>query len=136
MTTERGWRRTAIGLVALALCGCSSLSPDGAAAGDAAVAFHDALSGGDSAAACDLLAEGARTELEHTAGSPCDSAIGDEGLPAAGQVVDVAAYGRNARVILDGDVVFLTVESGEWKVMAAGCTFQENAPYDCTLKAG
>ncbi|MDQ3716192.1 MAG: hypothetical protein M3381_09310 [Actinomycetota bacterium] len=134
MITERGWRTAAVVLSAVALSGCSSLSPDGATADDAAVAFHDALSSSDSAQACDLLAEGTRRELEQSADTPCDDAILEEGLPTADQVVEVAAYGRNARVILDGDIEFLTVEGGEWKVIAAGCEFQPNAPYDCSLK--
>jgi len=80
------------------------------------------------------LATGARTELEQKTDAPCDSAIADEDLPTAGQVVGTAADGRNARVVLDGDVVFLTVEGQRWKVRAAGCELQSNAPYDCSLK--
>lgn len=133
---DRGWLIAALALVTVALSGCSSLGPDRTAAGESAVAFYESLDTGDEAAACDLLAEGTRDELERSADSSCDSAIGDEDLPAAGAVVEAVAYGRNARVILDGDVVFLTVEDGLWKVMAADCELRANAPYECTLKEG
>ncbi len=120
-------------LVAAGLLACSSLSPDGAAAGDAGLAFHAALSSEDGGRACELLSEGTRTELEVSSDQPCDTGILDEDLPSADKVAEVAAYGRNARAILAGDVVFLTVEGGVWKVMAAGCELRPNAPYDCTL---
>lgn len=130
------WRAATVVLTAAVLAGCSSLSPDGTAAGDAALAFSAALNDSDADRACDLLAQSTRTELESSTDASCDSAILDEDLPTADRTVEVAAYGRNARAILDGDVVFLTVEGGDWKVTAAGCEFQANAPYDCKLRAG
>lgn len=137
MITWRGGRRAAAVVVLVgALAGCSSLSPDGSAAGDAALDFSAALNDADAEQACELLAESTRAELESSAQAPCDSAIMDEDLPTADEVVEVAAYGRNARAILSGDVVFLTVEAGAWKVLAAGCEFQSHGPYDCSLKGG
>ncbi|MDQ4036819.1 MAG: hypothetical protein M3313_00330 [Actinomycetota bacterium] len=136
MINGRGWRGAAVIVTAGVLAGCSSLSPDGSVAGDVALAFSVALEDSDAEQACQLLAESTRTELESSADAPCDSAIMDEDLPTADAVVEVAAYGRNARAILDGDVVFLTIEAGEWKVLAAGCEFQSNEPYDCSLKGG
>jgi len=134
-----GLRRILVSLAVpigvLALAGCSSLSPDGAAAGDVALAFSAALRDAEAGQACELLAESTRTGLESRAETPCDSAILEEDLPLADAVVEVAAFGRNARVILDGDVVFLMVEAGDWKVLAAGCEFRSTQPYDCSLEA-
>lgn len=133
MVTARALGTAVAVLGAVALSGCSSLAPDGAAAGDAALAFHDAQGSGDGALACDFLSEATRAELEQSSEMPCDSAILEEDIPSAEQVVDVAAYGRNARVALDGDVVFLSVAGGEWKVIAAGCQPRVDEPYDCSL---
>jgi len=120
-------------LVVIGLAGCSSLGPDSAGAGEVALAFHAAHEGGDGGQACELLTEAARTELEQSSEQPCDEAILAEDLPTAGRVVEVAAYGGDARIVLDGDVVFVTVEGGQWKVTAAGCEFRSDRPYDCTL---
>ncbi len=100
------------------------------------MAFYSAMSDADAEQACGLLAENTRAELEEAADEPCDFAILGEDLPTADGVIEVAAYGRNARAILDGDVVFLTVESGDWKVLAAGCEFQSGKPYHCSLTGG
>lgn len=132
--TRGGVRRSlAAPLVAIGLAGCSSLGPNSAGAGEAALAFHTAHEEGDGGQACELLTDAVRTELEQSAEQPCDEAILMEDLPTAGRVMEVAAYGGDARVILDGDVVFVTVEGGQWKVSAAGCEFRSNLPYDCTL---
>ncbi len=88
MIGGRGWLISALALVAVALSGCSSLSPDTTAAGDSAVAFYELLDGGNDAAACDLLAESTRNELERSTDSPCDSVIGDQDLPTAATVVE------------------------------------------------
>jgi len=132
VTRRLAWCATAL-VLGVNLSGCSSLGPDDEAAGEAAVAFHEAQRRGDGGSACDLLIETTRTDLEQSTDQPCETAILAESLPSAEQVVDVAAYGRNARVILDGDVVFLSVAEGRWQVSAAGCVFQANAPYDCSL---
>lgn len=126
----------AAALGAVTLSGCSSLGPDRTEAGEAAVAFHAAQRDADGERACALLTETTRTAVAESADEPCASAILDEDLPAADQVLDVAAYGRNARVTLDGDVVFLSVAGGTWKVTAAGCQPRPDAPYDCSLTGG
>lgn len=117
----------------VALAGCSSLGPDEAAAADVALDFSGALTDGDGSRACELMTEATRTELEQSSKEPCDTAVLAEDIPSAEQVLDIAAYGRNARVVLDGDVVFLSVANGGWRVIAAGCRLQPQAPYDCVL---
>ncbi len=124
------------GLSVVALVGCSSLGPNEAAAGDVASAFSAALGDGNGAEACDLLNDATRTELEQSSEQACDQAILEEDLPTAEQVMDIKAYGRSARVILEGDVVFLSVADGGWRVTAAGCQPQANQPYDCSLTGG
>lgn len=101
-----------------------------------ALAFHAAHSSGDGAGACGLMIDAVRTELEHSSDQPCGTAIIEQPLSRAEQVLEVAEYGRNARVILDGDVAFLSVADGQWQVSAAGCEFRSNAPYDYTLTRG
>ncbi len=136
MVTACFLRTAAATLAALALTACSSLGPDESAAGDAALAFYAAYGDEDGARACALMTESARTELEQSTDEPCDSAIVSEDLPSADQVEEVEAYGRNARVILDGDVVFLSVADGTWRISAAGCEYRSNAAYDCTITGG
>lgn len=118
------------------LSGCSSLGPDASAAGDAAQAFFAAVRGGDGVAACNLLIEDVQTELEQTADSPCSTAILEQDLPSAQEVTEVLAYGRNAQVVMDSDVLFLSVADGGWKIIAAGCQPRAKAPYDCALTGG
>ncbi|MGI8723189.1 MAG: hypothetical protein ACR2JG_13285 [Geodermatophilaceae bacterium] len=79
------------------------------------------------------MTEATRTELEDGSEQPCDTAVLAEDIPSTGSVLDVAAYGRNARVVLDGDVVFLSVANGGWRVTAAGCRVQPQAPCDCAV---
>lgn len=120
---------------ATALSGCSSLGPDEGAAGEVALAFSGALNDGDGSRACELMTEAARTELEDSSEESCDTAVLAEDIPSAERVLDIAAYGRTARVVLDGDVVFLSVADGGWRVAAAGCRPQPEAPYDCAVAA-
>jgi hypothetical protein len=118
------------------LAGCASLSPDSNAAGDVARTFFTAVSDGDGDQACALLLDSTREELEQSSGSPCASSVLEEDLPSVGDVLQVKAYGRNAQVLLDGDVVFLAVVDGTWKVTAAGCLPRPAEPYDCSVQEG
>jgi hypothetical protein len=102
----------------------------------AAVTFHTAISSGDGASACAELTDDAAKEVEQAASTSCDEAILDADLPRASQPVQTDVYGREARAVLDGDIVFLTHTDGGWRVVAAGCTPQGDDPYDCTVQGG
>lgn len=132
-----GLRRVlALSAGAALLSGCSSLGPDEAAAGEAAQEFFAAVRSGDGGEACNLLSEDVQTDLEQTADQPCSTAILEQDLPSAERVTEVLAFGRNAQVVMDSDVLFLSVADGGWKILAAGCRPRASAPYDCTLSGG
>jgi hypothetical protein len=83
---------------------------------------------------CVLLAPATVAALEHDESAPCADALGQLDLPG-GQVVSSAVWGENAQVRLTGDTLFLTRTAAGWKVAAAGCTPQGEAPYLCRLEA-
>ncbi|WP_328370945.1 hypothetical protein OG800_46860 [Streptomyces sp. NBC_00445] len=85
---------------------------------------------------CAALAPSTRQELEQSAKSRCERAIGEEELPAAGAVRQVDVYGRQARVVLEHDTVFLARFPEGWKVTAAGCRPRSQQPYECEIKGG
>ncbi|MCW2504931.1 MAG: hypothetical protein JWO79_3215 [Actinomycetia bacterium] len=134
-------RLLAVPLCALALCAVT-LSGCGAARGpqDAAVVaathFAAAVSQHDGAAACGLLGEAPRTELEKSAGKPCAQAITGEDLPGLGRIAKVETWGEQAQVRGSSDTVFLSHLTGHWLVMAAGCTPRPGDPYDCIVTGG
>ncbi|MFB7172425.1 hypothetical protein ACFCYM_16585 [Streptomyces sp. NPDC056254] len=45
-------------------------------------------------------------------------------------------YGRMALVRAEGDALFLSLFTGGWRVVAAGCTPRGDAPYRCLVKGG
>ncbi|HEY8619138.1 MAG TPA: hypothetical protein VIM01_03570 [Dermatophilaceae bacterium] len=130
----------AYGLVAALLCvlvlvtGCSSVGPDPSRADSAALRFHQALTSGEPAAACGLLAPATLKEVEQSAHTPCAQALADAGIPDATAVTTTDVYGTNARVVLNGDTVFLARFGAQWKVTAAGCKPRPGLPYDCAVK--
>ena len=63
-------------------------------------------------------------------------AILAEDLPDAQQIRATLAFGRGAQVLMDGDVVFLSVFGDNWLITAAGCTARGDRPYDCTVMGG
>jgi hypothetical protein len=89
---------------------------------------------------CAALAPGTREELEQTAGSGCRQAIrqaiDEDDLPPGGAVRAVDVWGDRARVVLEGDTLFLSQFPGGWKVTAAGCEPRPDQPYRCGLKGG
>jgi len=95
-----------------------------------ATAFEDA--GGDPGARCDLLAPKALAALEQDQSQPCDEAIGQLPL-TGGDVQSVEVWGGDAQVRLAGDTVFLTETRAGWRVTAAACQPNGEAPYDCEL---
>jgi hypothetical protein len=83
---------------------------------------------------CALLAAATVAALEHDESTPCPDALGQLDLPG-GQVVSSAVWGENAQVRLTGDTLFLTRTDAGWKIAAAGCAPQPDAPYLCRLEA-
>ncbi|GHE60455.1 hypothetical protein GCM10018785_31950 [Streptomyces longispororuber] len=119
-----------------ALTGCGALAEREDAAGAAADRFTRSLRAADAGRGCAALAPGTRDELERTAELPCVRALPDAGLPDAGGVRSVDVYGRQARVVLRRDTLFLSSFPDGWKVTAAGCTARPEQPYQCLIKGG
>jgi len=140
-----GRRRRAVGAAVLALpalagcallAGCASLAPDAGGAAAVAQSFHAAVAEGDGQAACALLAPAVVTEVEDSSGAQCPDAVLAAGVPSAAGVVRTHAYGRQAQVVLDDDVLFLTVSGEGWLVTGAGCSPRPDRPYDCRISGG
>jgi hypothetical protein len=120
---------------ATALTSCGAAQDDDVA--DVATTFASALEARDGAQACSVLARSTRTELEQSAGEPCEKAILEEATRRVGDQVDVDAYGTMAQVRYERDTFFLTRFESGWRVMAAACTPRASADgYDCQVKGG
>jgi hypothetical protein len=132
-----------LGLVLVAVAavvgGCAS-----AEAGDAAnVASRFAtLAGSDPGGACSLLAPRTREALTKEEGD-CSAGLKKAGLPPAGTAshrtgdLPSEVAGHSARVVLDGQVVFLARFDDGWRVTAAGCEQRSDdvaVPYDCAVE--
>jgi hypothetical protein len=123
-------------LPVILVASCSTVGPDSTAAAGVAAAFHRAVQDGDGNGACGFLAPATIEDLESTSGQPCQDAVLAEDLAEAHEVRDSQVFGRGAQVVMDGDVVFLSVFGDHWLLTAAGCTSRGDRPYDCTLKGG
>ncbi|RZU53669.1 hypothetical protein EV385_5602 [Krasilnikovia cinnamomea] len=122
-------------LAAAAMVGCAGCAErDGAAT--AVQYLSAAVTAGDGAAACEVLAPETRAAVTESAGVSCPEAIIDAGLTPLGAVHSVAVYGQWARVVTDHDTVFLAAFGSGWKVVAAGCRSQGERPYDCRVQGG
>ncbi|MFC8508702.1 hypothetical protein ACFU3J_16035 [Streptomyces sp. NPDC057411] len=121
-------------VAALALSACESPGAREDAAGRVALAFEAALKADDHAGACALLAPVTRDQLVRDEKSACAKALAAEDLPRARGMRAVEAYGREAMVRLSGDTLFLSLFTGGWKVVAAGCTPRPDEPYECLVK--
>lgn len=115
----------------LLLTGCAGTQNEPAAA--AARDLWAAAREGNGAAACELLAPAARTELETTSGRPCAEAVLEEDLGAGTGDARVEVYDAAAQVKAGTDTVFLSRFDGEWLVIAAACTPVTGGPYDCSI---
>jgi hypothetical protein len=122
-----------VGVVtSLAVGGCGSA---GAAQPVAvATAFYRAVAAADGVAACGLLAAETVRELERSAQAPCRSAILDEQIPVAGDVLVGERFGDQAQVRFGGDTVFLAEFDGVWRVVAVGCRPRGDLPYECGVE--
>ncbi|KOG41248.1 hypothetical protein [Streptomyces decoyicus] len=128
-------------LVVLAtVSGCDTLSARREQVTAKVAGFERALAAGQLGRLCATLAPATREELEQSARSRCDRAIGqaieEQELPAAGAVRGVDVYGDQARVLLEQDTLFLAHFSAGWKVTAAGCRPRPQRPYQCEIKGG
>jgi hypothetical protein len=121
----------ALGLAALLVTGCSSTQQPEVQR--VAMAFED--SGGDAEGRCDLLTPKALAALEKSESTNCADAIGQLPLDG-GDVRSVQIWGGDAQVKLSGDTLFLTETHAGWKVSAAACKPNADAPYDCEVGAG
>jgi hypothetical protein len=132
MTTRR---HVTTGLVAgacvLALGGCAGSQDD--AAGSVAERLLTSAGQGDGAAACDVLAPPTRSELEKTAGKPCEEAVLDEDLTQGDGPARVTVFDSMAQVVRGSQTVFLSRFDDAWLVVAAACTPVPGKPYDCRI---
>jgi hypothetical protein len=126
------WLLVGAALLVAALAGCT---PAGEAeARVAAEQFEAALTERDSAAACRLLSERARGNLESATRSSCPSALARLDLVAS-PVTSVGVWGDNAQARLGEGALFLAEFVHGWRVTAAGCTFvRDDLPYDCDVE--
>lgn len=114
---------------AAALSGCSAQAI-GQDAADAAARFLSATETGDLAAACALLTPRTRDEFAVSDG-PCE-----ESLPAdqlGGTITGTDAWSDWAKVSTGQDAMFLTEFESGWRVAAAGCRPNGDAPYRCLV---
>lgn len=138
MLRSPSWRRRPAPavLVAVATLVVSRCGGQGNAEADnvlAAVQRFAAATGSDPAQACGMLAPNTLSELEDSEG-PCADSLPKQDLPALHGVGPVTVYGKDAMVHLAQDTLFLARFDDGWRITAAGCTAQGNAPYKCKLK--
>ncbi|WP_245769740.1 hypothetical protein [Streptomyces indicus] len=124
----------ATGATAFTATGCGAVDGRRDAARAAAVRFEEAVRARDASALCAALAPGTRQELEHSAEAACAASVLEEDLPYGGFDRRVDVHGRQARVVLEKDTLFLSQFPDGWKVVAAGCVPQGGEPYQCTVK--
>ena len=115
-------------VAAMAMAGCAGLQQPEVE--QVAAAFTES----GAVERCALLAPATVAALEHDESAPCADALGKLDL-LGGQVVSSTVWGDNAQVRLTGDTLFLTRTDAGWKVAAAECTPQGEAPYLCRLEA-
>ncbi|WP_309140345.1 hypothetical protein [Streptomyces sp. PKU-EA00015] len=119
----------------LLLSGCASVTERESAASGAVERFEAALRSGQTGRACAVLAPGTVEELEDSAKTACPAALNDAEVPAGGAVERVDVYGRQARVVLRHDTLFLSVFPDGWRITAAGCRPRTGGlPYSCEVK--
>jgi hypothetical protein len=121
----------ALGLVSLLVTGCASTQQPEVQR----VATTFEHSGGDPQARCELLTPKVLAALEKSQSASCADAIGQLPL-SGGDVRSVQVWGGDAQVKLSGDTLFLTETHAGWKVSAAACRPNADAPYDCEVQAG
>lgn len=101
---------------------------------DVAASFVDAMGGGDTHAACALLATDTRDALEHSEQQPCAQALESVDI-RGGQVGGTSVWGDRAQARTSSGTLFLVELDSGWRVSAAGCTRADDGTYDCLLAA-
>ncbi|MGX1159936.1 hypothetical protein FBY31_1703 [Arthrobacter sp. SLBN-100] len=114
----------------LAVSGCA---PDGTAPADAAQEFHQDLAASDWSAACNMLQSDTREKTAQEQESTCEDHLRNLQIQEPGTLARTEIYGRGAFVEFENDAVFLAAAEGGWKVTAAGCTPNGDAPYTCEV---
>ena len=118
--------------VAMLLTACTpAAEPDVRATAEQ---FQGAVAGGDLSAACAMLSDRARRQLEGTTATGCVKALSRLTLSDAA-VTSVSVWGDNAQARLADGALFLAEFNTGWQVTAAGCTFvSDELPYDCDVE--
>ena len=119
----------ALGIAAVALTGCASAQEPQVT--KVATAFENGS--GNPEGRCDLLAPATLKAFEKDQTASCRNAVAHLSLDG-GTVTKVEIWGGDAQVRMSGDTLFLTETGAGWRVTAAGCRPQGNAPYDCEVK--
>ncbi|WP_405652197.1 hypothetical protein [Streptomyces sp. RK9] len=131
---RRSWVLVSALALVCAVSGCGTVDGRREAVRAAVARFEQAVRTGDAAALCGALAPGTREELELSGQSTCAASVLGEGVPYGGAGRHVDVHGRQARVVLEKDTVFLSQFPDGWKVVAAGCLPQGDRPYRCSVK--
>jgi hypothetical protein len=127
-------RIAAVGLGAVVLAsltGCAQQQESAVAS--VASDFVGAVQDHDGRQACNLLSPAARSELEQSAGKPCEQGILEEHV-GGGSVRAVTVFDTMAQVRLEGSAVFLSHFDSGWLVTAAACNPIPDRPYDCSIQ--
>jgi hypothetical protein len=114
----------------LAVSGCA---PDGTTATDVAQEFHQALTASQWTEACSMLESDVREKAAQEQRSTCEDGLRDLQVQEPGRMTRTEIYGRGAFVEFENDAVFLAAAEGGWKITAAGCTPNGDAPYTCEV---
>jgi hypothetical protein len=114
----------------------AACSDPGAQQASAVAEAFERASASDMTAACLLLSDATRDQLEKSAKQACEQALPEEELPEPSTVRSVDVYGRDAMVRLDGDTMFLARFADGWRVTAAACQPgpTPESPYECNLE--
>lgn len=121
-----GFRALVLGCGSVLVAGCAAMQqPDV----EQVVA---AFATGDPATRCALLAPDTLAAVERSTSTSCRRVVA--GLaPSGGRVLRTSVWGDAAQVQTAEDTLFLTRTSGGWKITAAGCAPNGDAPYICTV---
>jgi len=129
----RTLRLAAVLAASLLAAGCAPVETG--AASQTAADFQSRVAAGDWTAACTLLSDRARSQLETTAARSCPAGLAAVRLPT-GSVAAVQVWGHNAVARSDDEALFLSRFSTGWRVVAAGCTSRgEDQPYACAVRS-
>jgi hypothetical protein len=130
MITRAGAIATAVALLC-AGCATGQRETDSRAA---AASFLRAMGGGDTSAACALLATNTRDALEHSDQQPCPQALKSVDI-SEGAITEAEVWGDRAQARSTAGTLFLVELTSGWRVSAAGCARADDGTYDCLLAA-